>query len=107
MIYCDSALDALGAIQSGEYIWCHSMAATPVRLLDALAEHARGRRDITVMQLHLEHAEKVTDESLDGHLRHRCFFAGRETRNLINQGRADYVPLFLSEIPKLDLIASC
>lgn len=77
------------------------MAATPVRLLDALAEHALSRSDITLMQLHLEHANRVTDIALDGHLRHRCFFAGRETRKLINQGRADYVPAFLSEIPKL------
>ena len=101
MINCESALDAVKAIGSGEAVWCHSMAATPVMLLDALADHARERRDLTLMQLHLEHAEKVTGEGLDGHLRHRCFFAGRETRKLINQGRADYVPMFLSEIPKL------
>ncbi|EED35588.1 4-hydroxybutyrate coenzyme A transferase [Luminiphilus syltensis NOR5-1B] len=96
-----SAIEAVSSIQSGEYIWCHSMAATPVVLLEALAEHARNHRGITLMQLHLEHAERVTEESLQGHLRHRCFFAGRETRRLINQGRADYVPMFLSEIPKL------
>lgn len=101
MIFCETALDAVRAIESGEAVWCHSMAATPVVLLEALVEHARERRDITLMQLHLEHAEQVTDESLDGHLRHRCFFAGRETRRLINEGRADYVPMFLSEIPKL------
>ncbi len=101
MKYCESALEAVSAIGSGEFIWCHSMAATPVLLLDALAEHVRDHHDITLMQLHLEHAEKVTDESLQGHLRHRCFFAGRETRKLINQGRADYVPMFLSEVPKL------
>ena len=101
MIYCDSALEAVSAIGSGEFVWCHSMAATPVLLLEALAEHARERRDITLMQLHLEHAVSVTEERLDGHLRHRCFFAGKETRKLINQGRADYVPIFLSEIPKL------
>jgi acyl-CoA hydrolase len=77
------------------------MAATPVLLLDALAQHVVGLENVTLMQLHLEHAEKVTDEALQGHLRHRCFFAGRETRKLINQGRADYVPMFLSEIPKL------
>jgi len=97
----DSAEEALDEIQSGEFIWCHSMAATPTRLLEGLAEHARSRRDLTLMQLHLEHAETVTDPSLDGHLRHRCFFAGKQTRELINQGRADYIPLFLSELPKL------
>ncbi|MFT7286016.1 MAG: acyl-CoA hydrolase [Halieaceae bacterium] len=101
MIYCDSALDALSDVRSGEFIWSHSMAATPVLLLDALAEHAMQHSGITLMQLHLEHAEKVTAAALEGHLRHRCFFAGRETRKLINQGRADYVPIFLSELPKL------
>lgn len=101
MKYCDSALEAVSAISSGEFIWCHSMAATPVLLLDALAQHVTTLENITLMQLHLEHAEQVTDEALQGHLRHRCFFAGRETRKLINQGRADYVPMFLSEIPKL------
>jgi acyl-CoA hydrolase len=54
-----------------------------------------------MMQLHLEHAEAVADPELEGHLRNRCFFAGKSTRKLINEGRADYVPMFLSEIPKL------
>jgi acyl-CoA hydrolase len=100
MIVCDTALEAVKSIESGESVWCHSMAATPGVLLEALAEHAISRKDIALMQLHLEHAESVTQDSLVGHLRHRCFFAGRETRRLINEGRADYVPMFLSEIPK-------
>mgnify|MGYP003652604260 FL=1 len=53
------------------------------------------------MQLHLEHADAVAAPELEGKLRNRCFFAGSATRALINQGRADYVPMFLSEIPKL------
>ncbi|MFK8043264.1 acetyl-CoA hydrolase/transferase family protein [Congregibacter sp.] len=101
MKLCDSALEAVSAIGSGEFIWSHSMAATPVLLLDALAEHVVSHTDITLMQLHLEHADKVTAPEMEEHLRHRCFFAGKETRKLINEGRADYVPMFLSEIPKL------
>ena len=97
----DSAERAIECIGSNEFVWCHSMAATPTRLLDALARHALSRSNITLMQLHLENADTVTAPELDGHLRHRCFFAGKQTRELINQGRADYVPLFLSELPKL------
>jgi len=96
-----TALEAVQAIGAGEFIWCHSMAATPTVLLNALSQHARGLTDLTMMQLHLEHAEDVADPALDGHLRNRCFFAGKTTRRLINEGRADYVPIFLSEIPKL------
>lgn len=77
------------------------MAASPVILLDALAEHALSLTDVTLMQLHLENAESVGAERLEGRLRNRCFFAGAATRKLINEGRADYVPIFLSEIPKL------
>lgn len=99
--FVKSAQEAVRAIGSGEYVWCHSMAATPTVLLDALAQHARSLRDVTIMQLHLEHAESLADPALEGCLRNRCFFAGKSTRQLINEGRADYVPLYLSEIPKL------
>lgn len=99
--FTDTALEAVSAVVSGEYVWCHSMAATPVLLLEALARHASSLRGVTLMQLHLEHAESVAAPGLDGHLRNRCFFAGKSTRKLINEGRADYVPMFLSELPKL------
>lgn len=97
----DTALEAVQAIRSGEYVWCHSMAATPTVLLAALGQHARSLTDVTMMQLHLEHADAIAHPDLQGRLRNRCFFAGKATRKLINKGRADYVPMFLSEIPKL------
>ncbi|TDG13419.1 acetyl-CoA hydrolase/transferase family protein [Seongchinamella unica] len=99
--FTETALEAVSIIGSGEKIWCHSMAATPIVLLEALARHAVSLSDVTIMQLHLEHADAIADPALDGHLRNRCFFAGKTTRGLINEGRADYVPMFLSEIPKL------
>jgi acyl-CoA hydrolase len=77
------------------------MAASPTVLLEALAEHATGCENLTLMQLHLEHAAAVCGDALQGHLRHRVFFAGKDTRELINAGVADYVPIFLSELPKL------
>ncbi len=100
-LWVDSAAEAVSGIHSGDMIWSHSMASTPVVLLEALANHALNCDNLTVLQLHLEHAQALADPSLEGHLRCRCYFAGRETRDLINQGRADYVPIFLSEIPRL------
>ena len=95
-----SSQEVMQLVQSGDRIWCHSMAATPVPLLEALAHRALELQDLTVMQLHLEHAESICTPKLQGHLRNRCFFAGESTRALINTGQADYVPLFLSELPK-------
>lgn len=99
--FTQTALEAVESIRSGEFVWCHSMAATPTVLLEALAQHAAALQNVTLMQLHLEHAESVASPELEGRLRNRCFFAGKVTRGLINEGRADYVPMFLSEIPKL------
>ena len=98
---CNTAQDALNILKSGDTLWCHSMAATPYRLLEALAEKALSLQDLTLMQLHLEHADALCAAALDGHLRNRCLFVGKEMRELVNNGRADYVPIFLSEIPRL------
>lgn len=99
--FVNSAAEAVAGIGSGEFLWSHSMAATPTVLLEALVARAQEFQGVTILQLHLEHAEALAAPALEGHLRSRCFFAGKVTRELINQGRADYVPIFLSEIPKL------
>ena len=41
--------------------------------------------------------------SMRGHLRHRALFIGSNTRDAVNDGRADFVPVFLSDIPNLSL----
>lgn len=97
----DSAFDAIQGIQDREWLWCHSMAATPYRLLEALAELAPQRKDLTLMQLHTERSELLQDPALEGHLRQRAFFVGAATRQAVNHDLADYVPILLSEIPKL------
>ncbi|QBG34878.1 acetyl-CoA hydrolase/transferase family protein [Litorilituus sediminis] len=98
---CNTALEAVSVIEDNEFIWTHSMAATPRILFSALATHAKTRKNLTLMQLHTERSEALADESLLPHLRHRCYFTSTSTRPLIAQGQADYVPIFLSEVPKL------
>src|SRR5262249_53231287 len=36
-----------------------------------------------------------------GHLRHRALFIGPNARQAVNEGRADYIPVFLSDVPPL------
>src|SRR5690554_3122543 len=96
-----TAFEAVQAIQDNEYIWCHSMAATPYLLLEALCELAPQRKNLTLMQLHTERSEMLQDPALEGHLRQRAFFVGSATRQAVNQDLADYVPILLSEVPKL------
>ncbi|MBU2972476.1 4-hydroxybutyrate CoA-transferase [Pseudoalteromonas sp. C2R02] len=98
---CQSALEAVSIIESNEIIWTHSMAATPRVLFEALAVHAKTKTNLTLLQLHTERSEALSDKSLSGHLRHRCYFSSTPTRSLLASGDADYVPIFLSEVPKL------
>jgi len=98
---CRSALEAVSVIESHENIWTHSMAATPRILFSALAEHAKTKTNLTLLQLHTERGEALATSDLAGHLRHRCFFSSATTRALLAKGEADYVPVFLSEVPKM------
>lgn len=98
---CSSALEALDIIQDNDLIWCHSMAATPRFLLEGLVELAPHRKNLTLMQLHTEGSECLNTPELAKHIRQRAFFVGRSTRSAVQSGLADYVPAFLSEIPKM------
>ena len=96
-----NAHEALQILEDNDVIWCQSMAATPYKLLEGLAEVALSRRNLTLLQLHTEHSEVLCQPVLRGHRRQRAFFGGKSTRGAVNEGLADYVPMFLSEIPKL------
>ncbi|MBA54994.1 MAG: 4-hydroxybutyrate CoA-transferase [Pseudomonadales bacterium] len=100
-LFVDSPLEAVNGIRSDQCIWVHSMAATPWVLLDALAEHALQHRNIELYQLHLEHAEGLAKAVDGGHLAPKAYFASQYNRQLIQEGKADYIPISLSEIPRL------
>ncbi len=95
------ARQRVSGIRDGEYVWCHSMGATPYVLLAGLADHAMDQRDLELMQLHTEHSRMLTLPEMVGHLKNRCYFVGGSTRESVNAGRDEFVPIFLSEIPKL------
>ncbi len=99
-----SAEEAMAALRSGDHIWTQSMAGTPTVLLDGLAERLLNDdqlTDLTLLQLHTEGVARLDDPRLAGRLRQRCYFVGTPTRAAVNRGDADYVPIFLSEIPRL------
>lgn len=99
--HVDNALDAVTSIQSGHNVWVHSMAATPRVLLEALSQHALNHRSIALYQLHLEHADCLEGAVAGGHIELKAYFASHYNRHLIDEGIADYIPISLSEIPRL------
>ena len=99
--FVNTALEAVSTIQSNQCVWIHSMAATPWMLLEALAEHSLQHSNIELYQLHLEHAEGLARAVDGGHIAPKAYFASQYNRQLIQEGKADYIPISLSEIPRL------
>ncbi len=95
-----SADDAVSLIKSGTTVFIHGACATPQPLLEAMVART-ALSDVTLYHLHVggeapfarpEHADRFHSTS---------FFAGANVRGLIEGGKGDFVPVFLSDIPGL------
>ncbi|MEW5976120.1 MAG: acetyl-CoA hydrolase/transferase C-terminal domain-containing protein [Acidobacteriota bacterium] len=96
-----SAAEALSTVRSGDRVYIHSGCAEPEALVRALIERWSELRDVEILHLlTLGNADYVLPE-MEGHFRHNAFFIGANVREAVNLGRADFTPVFLSEIPGL------
>jgi len=88
-------------IKSGNRIIIGSGCAEPQILVKALNSLAPKLKDVEIISLLTTGIADYTDQQYQGIFRHNTFFAGANTRDAVNDGRAEYTPIFLSEIPKL------
>ncbi len=96
-----TACEAVKLIQSGDHIYVHPGCAVPEVLIDAMVKRADELQGCEVIHiLSLGKATYVQPE-MASHFHHTALFIGTNTREAVNQGRADFVPVFLSEIPRL------
>lgn len=91
--------EAMSTLQSGINIYLQGMASTPSRLLAGLAQRCQELEDIKLYHLHLEGPTPWIKPELSGRLRDISLFVGANLREAVNDGRASYVPIFLSEVP--------
>lgn len=96
-----SAETAVRAVASGDHVWLHAGCNNPEELLNALVGRASELRDVEVTHLLTFGAAPHVDPRYQGSFRHRALFTGPNVREAVNEGRADWVPVFLSEIPGL------
>ncbi len=96
-----SAAQALGAVSSGARVWVQSGCGTPSVLVDALVARAPQLRDVEVVHMMTLGSADYTKPEHEGHFRHRGLFLGPNVRDAVAAGRADYTPIFLSEIEGL------
>jgi acyl-CoA hydrolase len=100
MARAQSASEAVAAIRSGMRVFVHGSAATPSPLLDALAART-DLRDVTLYHLHTEGTASFVAPELAGRIRSCSLFTGPAARSAVREGRADFIPVFLSDVPEL------
>jgi len=96
-----SAAEALSAVKSGDRVFVHSVAAAPRRLVEALAARASELRVVEIVKLHTEGPAPYAAPELAKSFRVNALFVGPNVRRAVNEARADYLPVFLSEVPRL------
>jgi len=95
-----SAADAVANVRSGTAIFVHGAAATPTPLIEALAAR-HDLADVRLYHLHTAGPAPFADAGREREFRSISLFTGEPLRKALTEGRADFVPIFLSDIPDL------
>ncbi|HYA94901.1 MAG TPA: acetyl-CoA hydrolase/transferase C-terminal domain-containing protein [Terriglobales bacterium] len=96
-----SAREAMRCVESHMRVYIQPGCAEPETLVGALIERAPSVRDVEIVHmLTMGRADYIAPE-MAGHFRHNAMFIGANVREAVNDGRADYTPIFLGEIESL------
>src|ERR1041385_4207561 len=96
-----TAEQALGRLRSGMRVFIGSGCSTPQKLVAALAARSADAFDVEIIHILTFGAAPYAKHELLANFRHNAFFIGPNVRDAVNEGVADYTPIFLSEIPAL------
>ncbi len=96
-----SPSDAVASIASGQQVWVQDAAATPSVLLQALVDRADELEGVRIAHFHIEGPAPHLAPEMAGHFIHQALFIGPNARQAVNEGRAQYIPVFLSDVPDL------
>ncbi len=96
-----SAEEVILQIPRGKPIFIGSGAAQPVGLVDAMGKQAQHFSDNVVVHLMTLGRAPYAAPEYQEYFRHNAFFIGANVRQAVHEGRADYTPVFLSQIPSL------
>ncbi len=95
----NSAAQAVEVIKPGHNIYIHTAAATPEGLVKAMTDRAPELYDIDIYHLHTEGEAPYTAEEHQDTFQTHSMFIGGNVRKAHKEGRAHFIPCFLSEVP--------
>jgi len=96
-----TAEEALLCVRSGMRVYIQPGCAEPETLVEALMRRAPFVEDVEIVHMMTMGAAPYVAREMAGHFRHNAMFIGPNVREAINEGRADYTPIYLSEIEGL------
>ncbi len=95
------AENAVAVVRSGNRVYLQGGCAVPGALVDALVARGPSLHNVEIVHLHTEGPADYVRPEMAGHFRHNALFIGANVREAVNAGRADFTPVFLSDIPAL------
>ena len=96
-----TADEALRSVRSGTRVYIQPGCAEPEALVEALMRRAPELYDVEIVHMMTMGCAPYVAPEMAGHFRHNAMFIGGNVREAINDGRADYTPIYLSEIEAL------
>jgi 4-hydroxybutyrate CoA-transferase len=96
-----TAQEAVKAIKPGNRVFLTGNVSVPQTVLAALVEHAPNLTDVEIVQVLTVGPADYVGPAMEGHLRVNTFFISANVRKAVQDGRADFSPILLSEFPLL------
>ena len=96
-----SAEEAVKHVKSGDSIIVQPGCAAPMVLLNAMVERKDELTDVKIYHILIVGDIPYLKPGMEKHFKHKAFFIGPNTRPAINEGRAEFIPIFLSEVTLL------
>lgn len=96
-----TAEEAVTHIKDGDRVFLTGNVSVPNRLLDALVDYAPTLKDVELVQALTVASSNYVAPQLEGHLRVNSIFVSGNIRQAVQDGRADFTPVLLSEFPTL------
>ncbi len=93
--------DAVKVIKSGDRVFLTGNVSVPQTVLGALVEHALSLTDVEIVQVLTIGPADYVGPAMEGHLRVNTMFVSANVRKTVQEGRADFTPILLSEFPLL------
>jgi len=96
-----SSDEALKILKSNDNVVVQPGCATPMELIRAMVRRKDDLENVSLYHILTVGPLPYVEPGMEKHFRHKAFFIGANTRKAVNEGRADFIPIFLSEVPLL------